>query len=452
MMTSLSTSVKLSSRIDQRAGEFVEWLIGLASIPSISATGEGIRECASHLILLLKSLGVDARIIETNGHPIVWGQVGTGSPRLLVYGHYDVQPAGPEDQWQSPPFTPTIRGNAVYGRGVGDNKGQLLAHVCALSAWLDVYQSPPPFSIVFVFDGEEEIGSPNTMQLIARHPEYFGGDCLILADGSTLGIWNPAIFLTNRGLVYLEFHVDGPDKEWHSGSYGGLLPNPVVRLAEALQCLVGSSGLVRVPGFHDDIKEPTETERRLAAKVPSSFLSDPHEFGCEFFLSDSPRERMFFQPQFCVCGFSGGYGGTGVKTAVPTSATAKVDITIVPNQHPDRIVQSIRSHLDAKGFDYVGIETLAACPPVSTSFNNHFVQTIIKALANVWDKEPVVFPSIGGGGPLSAFAGAYGMPCLLVPYAQADLHEHSADEHLSLAWFINGVKTSAEFFRLIAES
>jgi acetylornithine deacetylase/succinyl-diaminopimelate desuccinylase-like protein len=437
-------------RIDERAGEFLDWLVRLASIPSISATGEGIRECASELVSLMQSLGVESTILETGGQPLVWGTVGKGSPSLVVYGHYDVQPAGPAEAWRDPPFSPTVREEAIWGRGVGDNKGQLLAHLCALSAWLDIHGEPPPFRLVFAFDGEEEIGSPASSRFIATHPEYFSGDVLYGADGSSLEVWEPALFLGTRGLLYLELRIECGVAEWHSGSYGGLLPNPVHRLAQALLTLVDRHGKVLVRGFYDDVVPPSPLERELAAKLPTSFLAHPAHFGRTSFLTESPRDSMFFTPQFCLCGFNGGYEGEGVKTAVPTRARAKIDATLLPNQDPQTIADCISAHLVEHGFDDVQLEVLAACPPISIAFDHPLVQTSIRALESVWNRPPVIFPSIGGGGPLAAFALSHGMPCLMVPYAQADLHEHSTEEHFSLTWFVNGIKTSAELFRLIA--
>lgn len=441
---------EIGRRIDERAEEFVGWLLTLASIPSVSATGEGVRECAAELASLLRSLGIRTEILETGGAPLVWGTIGEGSPRVVVYGHYDVQPAGPVEDWRDPPFSPTIREDAVWGRGVGDNKGQLLTHLCALAAWLDIHGSPPPFELVFAFDGEEEIGSPSSIRFISRHPEYFAGDFLYVSDGSTLGIWEPAVFLELHGLLYLELRAHGASAEWHSGSYGALLPNPVQRLAAALSTLVDERGRVHAPGFYDDVVPPTAVELELAAKLPPHFLSDPAAYGASHFISDSPREAMFFVPKLCICGFHGGYTGDGVKTAVPTEAVAKIDVTLAPNQDPERIAGVIRSHLDANGFQDVSMDVLASCPPVEVRFDDPFVQKALQALTNVWGRPPIVFPSIGGGGPLAAFAG-HGMTCMSVPYGQADLHEHSVEEHIALDWFLNGVKTSAELFRLIAE-
>jgi acetylornithine deacetylase/succinyl-diaminopimelate desuccinylase-like protein len=440
----------LARRIDERADEFLSWLVRLAAIPSVSATNEGIRECASELTALMNSLGIATEILETGGGPIVRGTVGSGRPRVVVYGHYDVQPAEESEGWAHPPFVPIVRDGALWGRGVGDNKGQLLAHLCAIAAWRDVHGEPPPFEIVFTFDGEEEIGSPHSIRFIRDNASLFGGDFVYGADGSTLGVWNPAIFLEFHGLLYLELRARGATAEWHSGSYGSILPNPVLHLAGALRSMVAEDGRVLVEGFYDDVVPPTPRKRQLLDELPPQWLADAGAYGAARFATDKQREAMFFLPKMCVCGFAGGYGGDGVKTAVPTSAVAKLDITLAPAQTPEKIAGLVRQHLDAHGFADVELSVLSSCPPVTSDYDDLWVQLTIQALTNVWHKVPTVFPSIGGGGPFSAFA-HHGMKCVGVPYAQADLHEHSIEEHLSIEWFVNGIKTSAELFRLLAE-
>jgi acetylornithine deacetylase/succinyl-diaminopimelate desuccinylase-like protein len=441
---------QLASRIDTRAEEFIHWLLHLAEFPSISATGEGVRECAEALVGLMTSLGIDTAVLETGGEPLVWGAVGEGSPTIIVYGHYDVQPPGSIESWRHPPFRPTISEGAIWGCGVGDNKGQLLAHLCALAAWLDCAGGPPPFRLIFAFDGEEEIGSPASSRYIAEHPEYFDGDALLVADGSSLGVEQPALFLNLHGLLYLELRATGPSTEWHSGSYGGLLPNPIHRLAQALAGVVNERGTVLVPGFYEEVVAPTLAQRHLLDSLPDHLLSDPRKFGVDRFVSSSPVDAVFMLPKLCICGFRGGYLGTGVKTAVPTDAIAKIDITLAPRQDPARVADQLRSHLDSTGFGDITQTVLASCAPVETSPDDAMVRIVSEALTSVWKKSPTIFPSIGGGGPFAAFA-SHGMTCVSVPYGQADLHEHSPEEHLSLEAFVNGIKTTAEIYLLLAE-
>lgn len=426
---------------------YVAWLKDIASIPSISVTGEGIRECAAYLSRLMTGIGIDVELVETGGSPLVVGRVGPGPRRLLVYGHYDVQPIGRLEDWKSPPFSATIRDGAIYGRGVGDNKGQLLAHLCAIDAWRKVRGRCPDVGILFVFDGEEEIGSPATRSFIAQHPERFKADLIFAADGSTLGVWDPALYLAVHGLLYVELTEIGPTKEWHSGSYGKLLPNPALRLAHAIASIVDRQGNVLVGGFYDSVREPTTELQRVIGDLPTAFLKNPEVYGVQQFTTTATREAMFLEPKACLCGLLAGYVGKGVKTAVPTEASAKIDVTLVPDQEPEEIYGLLRAHLDQAGFDGIELTMLAACRPVSIDPEHDFVRMVAEAMEQVWGRKPVLFPSIGGGGPLADLASVTGSPTLMAPYAQADLNEHSVDEHLSIEWFLNGIRTSMSIYR-----
>jgi len=445
-----STTQRASDRIDELRDAFVAGLATFVSQPSVSATGEGIRDCAGWLAGQMRELGIAVEVLETGGQPLVYGRIGQGAPRLVVYGHYDVQPAGPLDAWVTPPFEPAVRDGAMYGRGVGDNKGQLLAHLYALRAWLDVHGEPPPFELVFVFDGEEEIGSPATEAFIEAHPERFRGDYVVCADGSTLGVPGPAIFLAIRGLLYLELTARGAPAGWASGSYGGFLPNPVQRVAAAVASLVDARGHVLVEGFYAGAAEPTDELRALGAALPADFVGGAAAYGVERFIHERPLDAMLFEPHISACGIDGGYTGEGVMMTVPAAARAKLDVTFVSGQSADALVDRIREHLDRHGFEDVELDALMRCGPIALEPRHELVELVAEASASVWGERPVLIPSIAGGGPFAAFAETLGVPTLVVPYAQHDLHEHSPDEHLRLDWYRNGIKTSAALYARLA--
>lgn len=440
----------LLARVVERADEYLSWLVEFASIPSVSATGEGVRECAQHLRERIRSIGLDPEFLETGAHPIVWASAGEHERKLLVYGHYDVVPAGDEADWPFPPFEPTVHDGSLWGRGVGDSKGQMLAHLCALSAWLDVFGELPPFQINFMFDGEDEIGCGDTSAYIREHVERFRADFLYTSDASTLGVWEPALFLGIRGALYVELAASGADIEWHSGSYGSILPNPVTRMAQAIASMTGPDGRVAIEGFYDGMLPITEELREFARRLPPEFLPPAESFGVAAFERDEPLESMFFEPRMCVCGIEGGYTGEGLKMAVPTSATAKIDFALLLGQRPSHVAELLRRHLDAHGFEDISITVLSDAPPSGVGSDHRLVSTARAALESVWGRPPVVIPSIGGGGVFATFVDAVGLDCLLVPYAQPDMQEHSAQEHLSLEWFVNGIKTSAEIYRLLS--
>lgn len=445
------TDQELEAATARRYDEVLGWLIELARIPSVSATGEGMEEGAAALVSLMRALGISTELVETDGYPIVRGTVGSGKPRIVFFGHYDVVPAGDPSDWVTPAFEPTIRDGAIWGRGVGDNKGQHLAHLAALVLWRDLYGGEPPFEIVYVMDGEDEIGGPNSQPFYEANPDLFRGDFLFDADASTLETPDPAIFLGLRGLLYVELTVPGPPSEWHSGSYGSILPSAPDRLARVLTSLRAPDGSILIEGFSDDVRTPPPFLSEAVTRLPEVFLRDPADFNVQAFTCENPRHRMFFEPQMCICGMHSGYTEPGTKLAVPRTASAKIDFTLVPDQDPHGLAVKLRHHLDAHGFADVKVDVLAACKPWGTPHDDPFVQAAIRSLERVWKRPPSLFPSIGGGGgSLGTFAMSYGMPTLVIPFAQGDLHEHSADEHLSLEWFRNGIKTSFEFMREVA--
>ncbi|MFK3677669.1 M20/M25/M40 family metallo-hydrolase [Microbacterium sp. NPDC090218] len=440
----------LLAKVEERADEYLSWLIEFASIPSISATGEGVRECADHLRERIRTIGLEPELLETGAHPIVWASAGSHEHTLLVYGHYDVVPAGDESDWPFPPFTPTVHDGSLWGRGVGDSKGQMLAHLCALSAWLDVFGDLPPFQIDFMFDGEDEIGCADTSAYIRANVERFRADFLYTSDASTLGVWQPALFLGIRGALYVQLEARGAEIEWHSGSYGSILPNPVTRMAQAISTMVDGDGRVAIDGFYDDVLPVADELRQFARQLPPEFLPAAESFGVAAFERDEPLESMFFEPRMCVCGIEGGYTGDGLKMAVPTTATAKIDFALLQGQRPSKVAELLRAHLDRHGFDDISITVLSDAPPSGVSSDHRLVATARAALESVWCRPPVVIPSIGGGGVFATFVDAVGLDCLLVPYAQPDMQEHSSQEHLSLEWFVNGIKTSAEVYRQLS--
>jgi acetylornithine deacetylase/succinyl-diaminopimelate desuccinylase-like protein len=441
----------LARRIEEQSQVYLEQLIDLAQTPSISATGEGVREVAGKIADLLRDIGIEPELLETGGSPIVWGTApGHLDPHLLIYGHYDVVPPGDLDQWQFPPFSATVHDGSIWGRGVGDSKGQMIAHICALAAWRDVFGSLPPVRLDLMFDGEDEIGSVDTSAYIRANAGRFAADFLYTSDASTLGVWGPALFLGIRGALYVELTCNGAPQEWHSASYGGILPNPIGRLARALDGLADDTGRVLIDGFYDDVAPIDPRVRELVKALPGDFLPPASEFGISDFVGSSPVDDMFFVPRMCVCGIEGGYTGDGLKMAVPTSASAKVDFALLAGQSPKHVAALLRNHLDTAGFADIEITVLADCPPSQMPLEHHLLTTAIDSLRSVWDIEPVLFPSIGGGGVFATFVEAAGLPCLLVPYAQPDMQEHSAQEHLSIEWFVNGIKTSAEVLRRLS--
>jgi acetylornithine deacetylase/succinyl-diaminopimelate desuccinylase-like protein len=398
------------------------------------------------LVDLLSDVGIEGEIIEVEGVPFVSGKIESDrtAPTLLIYGHYDVVPAEPLEDWASPPFEPEIREKRIYARGAGDNKGQLFAHLKAVEAYRAV-KGQLPINLTFIFDGEEELGSPHFPALLERRPDIFEADGYFSTDGSTLDFWQPIVFLEIRGLLYLELKARGAKLDWHSGSYGNLIPNPALRIAQALASMRDPGGRILIEGFYDAVPPIGERERELVSRIPFDPERKLAELGVESFWGDpelSYYEKMFFRPSLSVCGIFGGYTGDGPKHVIPREARAKIDITL-PYEEPEDVLKLVREHLAKHGFDDIQIEVLISNPPAITPFDSPFAELVQSAISEVWGQDPIIYPSIGGGGAHYLMSNVLGIPSLWVPYAQPDLHEHSPDENLHLDWFANGVKVTA---------
>lgn len=436
--------------IEAHRDRFVQELLPFVAQPSISATGEGIEACATMLASAMQSLGIRTEQLVTDGPPIVYGELASpaADKTLLLFDHYDVVPPGPLESWQSPPFQPVIRDNKIWARGAGDAKGQWFAYLKAIEAW-QATVGELPINLRLVLTGDEEIGCPYLSHMTAKHPELFKADAVFFADASTLDVWGPVIYLGHRGILALEMIAQGPANSAHSSSYGGLVKNPALRLAQALASLRDREGRIQVKGFFDDLQPLGETERSLLAKLTVDRESKLRNLGTEAFWGDPGHdyfETQMYRPTLNIHGLSSGYQGQGWAPMVPSSATAKIDINIVPNLDHDDIRNKIRAHLDDGGFDDVELKELARAPyAIAATTDDPFLALVSRALKQVWGKDPVLYPSIGGGGTFAtALKDQVGNPhFLMVPFGQPDMNEHSPRENLDIDWFIKGIATVA---------
>jgi acetylornithine deacetylase/succinyl-diaminopimelate desuccinylase-like protein len=331
----------------------VDELITLVRFPSVSAQPRHTpetRACAKWVEKHFRLLGLKTTVHETKGHPIIEARPKhtiPGAPTVLVYGHYDVQPPEPFDLWQSPPFEPTIRKGNLYGRGASDNKGQFFAHVKAAEAYLRT-GTPLPVNLVFLIEGEEEVGSVNLMQFIPQHAKRLRADYVIVSDTSMFSKKHPTVTYSTRGLVGFEVRVDGPNRDLHSGVFGGSVTNPVMALAKILATCVDKRGHVAIPGFYDDVKPMDKWERAQLKKLPfneeayTKFMGVPALDGEAGY---NTLERRWGRPTFEINGITGGYQGPGAKTIVPSYATAKITCRLVPHQDPRKIARAVAKHL-----------------------------------------------------------------------------------------------------------
>lgn len=449
-MPNLTETLRL---LESEHWQSLETLFTLLRQKSISATGEGVRDCANLLVEIMQNQGITARVMETAGLPVVYGEVlhDATAPTMLIYGHYDVQPEDPLDAWLTPPFEPTVRDGRIYGRGGTDNKGQLLAHVLAVGAlrrtgW-------PALNVKFLFDGEEESGSPNLPAFLEQHRDLFQADFAYSSDGPKHESGRPVVFFGVRGLLYVELVIKGAKQDFHSGNRGGVLPLPAWQLVHLLSQLRDEQGRCLLPGFYDDVIPPTAFEEQLLSTLP--FQKD--EFLRITGLPDTELDaatywrKLMFEPTCNICGLTSGYQGDGSKTIIPAKASAKIDMRLVPNQDPEQIMQSLRDWL-AEHAPQVELISHGSYLPSRTPIEQPVCQSIIRAVAEAYGQEPVIQPRLGGSAPDYLLTKHLGLPSIWAPYANADGNNHSPNEKMGVQDYLQGIRCSAVVLTRVAES
>jgi acetylornithine deacetylase/succinyl-diaminopimelate desuccinylase-like protein len=427
-------------------------LVEVLRIPSISADPThkaDVRRNAEHLAVTAQKMGFHrAEIIETPGHPAVYAErlVDPSLPTALIYGHHDVQPVDPLEEWLSPPFEPEVRDGRLYARGAADDKGQVWMHLTAVESLLAV-RGELPLNLKLIVEGEEESGSVHFEELVEHERDRLRADVLVVSDTSIVGPDRPSLCTGLRGLAGVEVHVEGPSLDLHSGRFGGAVANPIAALAEILASLHDpTTRRVTVPGFYDDVHEPTAEERELFASVPY----DDAEFRAE--AGGVPatvgeagwtvRERLWARPTLEYNGIWGGYSGPGGKTIIPASAGAKITCRLVPNQDPARIAGLVRDAVLAVAPTGVRV-TAHAQPggrPVVTSIDHPAVLAASRAMADVFGVRPALTREGGSIPPVESFARLMGLPAVLVGLGLPDDQIHAPNEKMTLDMYFKGIR------------
>ncbi len=441
--------------------EFLSELVEFLRIPSISTQAEhepDMERAAGWLRDRLLEAGFPrAEVMPTPGHPIVyaeWLAAGPGALTVLVYGHYDVQPADPVDLWRTPPFEPTVIGDDLFCRGASDDKGQLYTHVKAVEAFKET-AGAPPVNVKCLFEGEEESGSVNLDPFIVQHKELLAADVAVISDSHILGKDQPAIVYGLRGLSYVEVEATGPAHDLHSGVYGGAVHNPINALCAMIASLHDERGRVTIPGFYDQVRDLDADERAELAKVPFDRSAWLEEAGVRADWGDPDYtivERTAARPTLDVNGIWGGYIQPGAKTVLPSKAFAKISMRLVPDQKPVEIARLIREHLTAIAPPTVSIEvrSLHGGDAAIVRRDSAAMRAAFRAYEAGFGAEPV-FMRAGGSIPVVAtFQKELGIETVLMGFGLPDDNLHAPNEKMHLPNFYRGIETAVHFLRFMA--
>jgi len=432
--------------IDSHADTFVHDLQRLCRQPSISAQGVGLEACADLLVAQMQARGIPA-VIESvpGGPPLVCADVpGERAKTLLIYDHYDVQPPDPVDEWQFDPFSATIQGGRLYARGAQDTKGNIVARLAAVEAWLRV-RGALPVRVKFLLEGEEEIGSPHLGDALAARPDLARADACLWESGHKDHRDAPTIYLGAKGICYVELEAYGARRDLHS-SQATTVPNPAWRLVWALSTLKDPDERIRIPGFYDGVAAPSAAEMTLIERIAGSRDADSirRDLGIPAYVKGLTGvglvTRDLFEPTCTICGLTAGYQGPGSKTVLPRRAASKVDFRLVPNQRPHDILDKLREHLRRETFGDFTVRPLGLEEPYKTPFDTPIVDVVAETAEEVYGVPPVVLPSMAGTGPMHAVCAPFDMPAVGTGIGYAKGNSHGPNENIRITDFIQGIK------------
>jgi acetylornithine deacetylase/succinyl-diaminopimelate desuccinylase-like protein len=439
---------------------FLNELLDLLRIPSVSARTEhkdDMITCAEAVKARLLEAGADkVEIYPTEGHPLVYGEkiIDPTKPTVLVYGHYDVQPADPLELWNSGPFDPLIKDGKIYARGSCDDKGQFYMHVKALETM--VKTNTLTTNIKFCIEGEEEVGSPNLGKFVKTHKELLKADVILISDTAMISLDTPSIDIGVRGLSYIEVEVTGPNRDLHSGVYGGAVANPITILAKMIASLHDENNHITIPGFYDDVAISTEEERKLMAMAPFDAKEYADDLGVKELWGEkgfSTNERTGIRPTLELNGIWGGYTGEGAKTVLPSKAFAKISARLVPNQGSDKITEILINHLQKIAPPYVTVKATLhhGGEPYMTPIDSKGYKAAAKAMETTFGKTPI--PVRGGGSiPICAlFEKELGLKIVFMGFGLDSDNLHSPNEKFNIENFYKGIETIPHFHKYFAE-
>ncbi|MBX6358514.1 MAG: dipeptidase [Acidobacterium ailaaui] len=445
------------------AARFLEELKALLRIPSVSTLPEhkgDVRKAAEWLAAELKRIGMEnVRLVETAGHPLVYADWlhAEGRPTALCYGHYDVQPPDPLEEWISPPFVPTERNGNLYARGAVDDKGQMYMHLKALESLFAAHQGRLPVNVRVILEGEEEVGGESIAKFIREHPEQLKADFALVSDTEMFAPELPTLCVGLRGMIYTEIEARGAKTDLHSGMYGGAAPNPFVALAQIIAQLKDRDGRILIPGFYDRVKAPDAEELKAWKRLP---FDEEHyrktEIGSLQLTGESGYsvlERTWARPTLDVHGMPGGFTGAGAKTVIPAKATAKISMRLVPEMTPQEAFSQYKRYVESltpAGIE-LDVRLIHAGDPIVVGTENPYIQAATRALKQVWGTEAVFVRSGGSIPVVGDFERHLKVPTVMMGFGLPDDNLHAPNEKFHLANFYRGIESIITFFEELAK-
>ncbi|MDH6357271.1 dipeptidase [Parabacteroides sp. PF5-9] len=448
--------MSVKSYIESNKNRFLEELFSLIRIPSISAKQEhkpDMEACAQRWTEILLSSGADkAVVMPTTGNPVVYGEkhYAQDAPTVLVYGHYDVMPAEPFELWNSDPFEAVIRDGRIWARGADDDKGQAMIQVKGFETALK--ENLLQCNVKFIFEGEEEIGSPSLETFCKQHQDLLKADIILVSDTSMVNAETPSLTTGLRGLAYWELEVTGPNRDLHSGHFGGAVANPINVLCQLMANITDADGRITIPGFYDDVEDVSPAEREMIAQIPFDEEKYKEAIGVKALRGEkgySTLERNSCRPAFDICGIWGGYTGEGSKTVLPSKAYAKVSCRLVPHQDHEKICQLFENYIASVAPEYVTVKVTPShggqgyvCPIDIPAY-----KAAEKAVGIAFGKKPLAVRRGGSIPIISTFEQILGIKTILMGFGLEQNAIHSPNESCRLDFFYQGIEAVAEFYR-----
>lgn len=429
--------------IEERKQIYLDWLVQLCQQPSVAAQNLGMEETAQLVEKMLTGIGAKVQRVPTKGYPVIYGEIGGESSKTLsFYDHYDVQPPDPLDLWESEPFKPDIRNGTFYARGVADNKGNLVARLAAVDAYLRA-RGKLPVNVKFIFEGEEEIGSPNVGEFAEQHQDLIKADGCIWEAGYCDPKGRREAYLGLKGILYVELSATRANTDLHS-MWAAIVPSAPWHLLRALQTLKDDQDHICIPGFYDRVLAPTQADLAALERMPFDEDGRRNQLGLDAFINELTglplREKFVFQPTCNICGIWSGYTGEGLKTVLPHEAKVKIDFRLVPDQDPRELFDLLVKHLHDSGFGNVEAKWLAGEHPARTPSEHPFAKLVIDSMRDTYGHDPVVYPITPGSGPMYALCQKFGIPAVSIGVGNENSRNHAPNENIHVRDYYQGIE------------